>query len=231
MSLLNLFNKKTKEQTSPKTNEANTADKFGIYSGMRVEVTTDTGQILFVAKLMGLHGKKAELHQYSEIEIPQKEEPLRVRIRGYNDHDRKAVYMEGVITPMPKHIWQVDEMVVVRTENERAFFRLTTDLDATVTMFSGLEMGEKPCKMLNISVGGAGISSEYRYHEGDKFLLKVRLLEDRPESVMYSQVLRVIEKDGQKFEYGCQFLELSEEDQKQIIQNIFAVQRQKRASV
>ena len=132
---------------------------------------------------------------------------------------------------MPKHIWQVDEMIVVRTENERAFFRLTTNLDATVTMFSGLEMGEKPCKMLNISVGGAGISSEYRYHEGDKFLLKVRLLEDRPESVMYSQVLRVIEKDGQKFEYGCQFLELSEEDQKQIIQNIFAVQRQKRESV
>ena len=44
-------------------------------------------------------------------------------------------------------------------------------------------------------------------------------------------VLRVIEKDGQKFEYGCQFLELSEEDQKQIIQNIFAVQRQKRESV
>ena len=79
-------------------------------------------------------------------------------------------------------------------------------------------------------MGGAGISSEYRYHEGDKFLLKVRLLEDRPESVMYSQVLRVIEKDGQKFEYGCQFLELSEEDQKQIIQNIFAVQRRKRES-
>lgn len=230
MSLLNLFNKKTKEQTSPKTNEANTADKFGIYSGMRVEVTTDTGQILFVAKLMGLHGKKAELHQYSEIEISQKEESLHVRIRGYNDHDRKAVHMEGIITPMPKHIWQVDEMIVVRTENERAFFRLTTNLDATVTMFSGLEMGEKPCKMLNISVGGAGISSEYRYHEGDKFLLKVRLLEDRPESVMYSQVLRVIEKDGQKFEYGCQFLELSEEDQKQIIQNIFAVQRRKRES-
>lgn len=230
MSLLNLFNKKTKEQTSPKTNEANTADKFGIYSGMRVEVTTDTGQILFVAKLMGLHGKKAELHQYSEIEISQKEESLHVRIRGYNDHDRKAVHMEGIITPMPKHIWRVDEMIVVRTENERAFFRLTTNLDATVTMFSGLEMGEKPCKMLNISVGGAGISSEYRYHEGDKFLLKVRLLEDRPESVMYSQVLRVIEKDGQKFEYGCQFLELSEEDQKQIIQNIFAVQRRKRES-
>lgn len=230
MNLLHIFSKRAKEQQPQESQGGSGAGEAAIYSGMRVEVSTFEGELLFVAKLYGIQGNKAELHQYSEIEIPQKEESLHVRIRGYSDHDRKAVYMEGVITPMPKHIWQVDEMVVVRTENERAFFRLTTDLDATVTMFSGLEMGEKPCKMLNISVGGAGISSEYRYHEGDKFLLKVKLLEDRPESVMYSQVLRVIEKDGQKFEYGCQFLELSEEDQKQIIQNIFAVQRRKRES-
>ena len=95
-------------------------------------------------------------------------------------------------------------------------------------MFSGLAMGEKPCKLLNISVGGARIASEFRYHDGDKFLLKVRLMEDRPESAMFSQVMRVIEKDGGKFEYGCRFLELTEEDQEKITQNIFAAQRQKR---
>ena len=45
---------------------------------------------------------------------------------------------------------------------------------------------------------------------------------------MFSQVMRVIEKDGGKFEYGCRFLELTEEDQEKITQNIFAAQRQKR---
>lgn len=94
-------------------------------------------------------------------------------------------------------------------------------------MFSGLAMGEKPCRLLNISIGGAYISSEARYHDGDKFLLKVRLLEDRPESIMFSQVMRVIEKDGAGFEYGCRFLELTETDQDQITQNIFAAQKQK----
>ena len=95
-------------------------------------------------------------------------------------------------------------------------------------MFSGLAMGEKPCKMLNISVGGACISSEHKYYAGDKFLLKVKLMEDRPESAMFCQVLRVTEKEDDKFEYGCQFLELTEADQDQITQNIFAVQLQKR---
>ncbi len=228
MKLFDIWRKRAEETPAQKNEKAAEEESLDIYSGMRVEVTTDAGQILFVAKLMGLHGKKAELHQYSECEIVKDVETIHARIRGYSDYERKAVYMEGIITPGPKHIWQVEELTIVRVGNDRAFFRLTTNLDATATMFSGLAMGEKPCKLLNISVGGASVSSEYRYHEGDKFLLKVRLLEDRPESVMFSQIVRVVEKDEGKFEYGCRFLELTEVDQEQITRNIFAAQRQKR---
>ena len=228
MSLLELFRKRAKERPPQEDKDTNGTEELDIYSGMRVEVTTAAGQILFVAKLMGLHGDKAELHQYSEAAIVKDVETIHARIRGYSDYERKAVYMEGIITPGPKHIWQVEELTIVRVGNDRAFFRLTTNLDATATMFSGLAMGEKPCKLLNISVGGASVSSEYRYHRGDKFLLKVRLLEDRPESVMFSQIVRVVEKDEGKFEYGCRFLELTEVDQEQITRNIFAAQRQKR---
>lgn len=228
MSLLELFRKRAKERLPQEDKDTNGTEEFDIYSGMRVEVTTAAGQILFVAKLMGLHGDKAELHQYSEAAIVKDVETIHARIRGYSDYERKAVYMEGIITPGPKHIWQVEELTIVRVGNDRAFFRLTTNLDATATMFSGLAMGEKPCKLLNISVGGASVSSEYRYHKGDKFLLKVRLLEDRPESAMFSQIVRVVEKDEGKFEYGCRFLELTEVDQEQITRNIFAAQRQKR---
>ena len=224
MKLLNLFGRKT---DTPPPEIENDEDELEIYSGMRVEVTAFDGRMLFVAKLMGLHGNQAELHQYSEAAI-SREEPFPVRIRGYSDRDRKAVYMEGVIAPLPQNKWSVTELNVCRIGNDRAFFRLDTNLDATATMFSGLAMGEKPCKLLNISIGGACIGSEIRYHEGDKFLLKVRLLEDRPESAMFSQVMRVIEKDGAGFEYGCRFLELTDADQEQITQNIFAAQRQKR---
>lgn len=228
MNLLNLFNKKAKGQRPQKGKQADSTEELDIYSGMRVEVTTDKGQVLFVAKLLGLNGNKAELHQYSEYEAAEDAEALHVKIRGYSDYERKAVCMEGIITPSPRHIWKVEELTVVRIGNDRAFFRLETNLDATITMFSGLTIGEKPCKMLNISIGGASVSSEYRYYEGDKFLLKVRLLEDRPESAMYAQVVRVIEKDEGKIEYGCQFLGLTEADQEQITQNIFAAQRKKR---
>ena len=75
------------------------------YAHMRVEVTALDGRLLFVAKLMYPRGTTAELHQYSDAALPEDAEPLPVHIRGYHDHTKKAVYMEGVISPLPKHIW------------------------------------------------------------------------------------------------------------------------------
>ena len=54
-------------------------------------------------------------------------------------------------------------------------------------------------------------------------------MEDRDPSIMYCEVLRVIERGEGKFEYGCKFLELTEADQEKITQNIFAAQRKKRS--
>ena len=230
MGLFERLKKKTPPPPPPKPVQDD--DDVSVYSHMRVEVTTKEGQLLFVAKLMYPQRHTAELHQYSESDILLKDcsegEALPVHIRGYHDRLRKAVYMEGFISPMPKHIWLVSHLYVARVGNDRAFFRLETNLPASVTKFSGRSAGEYPCRLLNISVGGARIGSEARYHEGDKFLLKVRLLEDRPESAMFSQVMRVTEKENARFEYGCRFLELTEEDQERITQNIFAAQRQKR---
>lgn len=200
-----------------------------VYSGMRVEVTTPDGHILFAAKLMDYRGSRAKLYQYSEVSIDVGEEPIKVRIRGYNDRSRKAVYMEGVISPLPKHVWQVEGLMVAREGNDRAFFRLDVDLDATVTTFGGFGSGDYHCRLVNISVGGACIKSDHLHHEGDKFLLKVKLMEDRDISTMFCEVMRAMAKGDGTFEYGCRFLELTENDETRITQNIFDFQRKKRA--
>lgn len=228
MSLLDLFRKKgTKEAVGDGQEEE--YEEPEVYSGMRVEVASMEGQLLFAGKLMGPNGGRAELYQYTEGGAPESEEPLPVRIRGYNDHKRAAVYMEGAIFPLPKHIWKVENLHVVRAGNDRAFFRLDTDLPASITIFgSGFGAGEQECRLLNISVGGACIGMDSQLHTGDKFLLKVKLLEDRDTSVMYCEVLRVIEAQDGKFKYGSRFLELTEADQDKISQNIFAAQLRER---
>lgn len=234
MGLFDRFKKKPiVEPAPPKPKPVQDDEDVSVYSHMRVEVTTKEGQMLFVAKLMYPQRHTAELHQYSEAEVSllkdySEAEAIPVHIRGYHDRLRKAVYMEGFITPQPKHIWLVSHLFVARVGNDRAFFRLETNQDASVTKFSGRNAGEFPCRLLNISVGGARIASEQQYWEGDKLLLTVKLLEDRDPSIMYCQVLRVIEKEEGPREYGCQFLEMNEADQDKITENIFAAQRKSR---
>ena len=105
MGLLDLFKKKEAALQTPELQKSNTND-LESYAGMRVEVTTLSGDLLFVAKMLGIHGNNAELHQYSESEASEEanasddDEPIHVNIRGYHDRDRKAVYMEGFISPL-----------------------------------------------------------------------------------------------------------------------------------
>ncbi len=228
MKLFDLFGKRTGEDTDGKNRKVSDIRELEIYSGMRVVVENPEGQMLFIAKLQDPQRNTAKLYQYSDAEVfrdedkdvVQQKTTIPVKIRGYNDSQRKAVFMEGVISIRQKHIWQVENLIITRVENERSFPRLSMDIDALVITSGGTEDDERTCRLLNISVGGASISSEYRYHKGEKFILKVRLLEDKSPSVMYCEVLRVIEKDISRYEYGCHFLELTEVDQEQITQDI-----------
>ncbi len=233
MGLFDLFGRKTKRRENEDGEKDKETEIFEAKSDMRVEVTTfEDDRLLFVAKLMGMRGDAAKLYQYSEMSAFQKteSEAIHVRIRGYSDHDRKAVHMEGFILPDQNHVWLVQNLTVKKMNNDRAFFRLNTDTDASIVTLGAGGSGERVCRLKNISVGGVCISAEDEYHEGDKFLLKVKLLEDMPQSIMYCQVLRIIKKTGSDFQYGCCFLEMTEEDQEKIIKNIFEAQRKMRAS-
>ena len=200
-----------------------------VYSGIRVEVTTFDERLLFVAKLLEPAGDSAQLQQYSENRVPLKGGSVRVRIRGYSGYKRKAVYMEGIITPELKNVWRAENLVITKVENERAFFRLNVNMDAVIIRYSGTEAAEKTCRLLNISIGGVYIFSEEKYAKGSRFQLRVKLLEESPESVLYCEVLRIIEKDeGAGYEYGCRFLDITEEEEQNITQNMFAIQSRRK---
>lgn len=219
MKLFDIFGKKDEK-------DRNDIKQLEIYSGMRVIVEDLEGKMLFIAKLQDPRKNTAQLYQYSKSEVSLDEAgggeklSVSVKIRGYNDAERKAVFMEGVITPEQKHVWRVRDLVVLKVENERSFPRMSTDIDAVVTAPGGISETEEACKLLNISVGGASIGSEQRYYKGDTFLLKAKLAEESPAVVLYCEVLRVTERNENWFEYGCRFLELTETEQEQITQDI-----------
>ena len=101
------------------------------------------------------------------------------------------------------------------------------DLDATFTLIGRYVPLEEPCTLVNISVGGACISSKTRHDVGDRFLLWVRLLPELEPSMMYCQILRIVTRKHEYYEYGCSFSRMTEIDQEKINQIIFAIQRKK----
>lgn len=229
MGLFGLFGKKSKAEIYEEIEETEEKEDIEVYSGIRVEVTISDDQLLFVAKLMDAKGDTALLQQYSESGVSLNDDPLHVRIRGYSAHNRKAVYMEGVITPETRNMWRVEDLIITKVENDRAFFRLNVNVDAVLTRLDELDAPEKICRLINISIGGVYIFSEDKYAEGCKFLLRVKLLADSPESELRCEVLRIIEKEeAGGYEYGCRFLDITEEDQQKITQNMFTIQSKRR---
>lgn len=202
---------------------ADDRSELDAYEGIRVEVMTADGYMLFAARISEVEGNSAKLHQLSGEDLGG-EGPLRVRIRGYSSSDKSAVCMEGVIIPVSRDEWKAEKITVTRTGNDRAFFRLDIDLDAMVAI-SGSTAGEKSCKLRNISLGGVCIVSEHKVEKGEMLLLRVRLAGDETESALFCRALRVTEKGEDGYEYGCQFMGLNEEDQRRITQMILEAQR------
>lgn len=225
MNVFHLFRKSAKKEPIQKPEKVSTLEGHGVYSGMRVEIMDNEKQLLFIAKLTSLHGNSAELHQYSESEFLLEEEEMKIRIRGYSDSDKKVIHLEGTLRQGEGGIWPAEELTFIRSGNDRAFYRLNTDIDGSIVLTEGADAGEEPCRLLNISVGGAYIRTEPALELGDRFFLQVKLHPDRDMSLIFSEICRIVEREDEIFEYGCQFIELNEADRKQILQ---AIDREKK---
>ncbi len=231
MGLFGLFGKKNKRNGANGYNgdqESLETEGLEKYNGLRVEITTMEGQLLFIAKLTNIQGNMADLYQFTEtaltIESPG---PIKANIRGYDTKSTKAVYLEGCISPMENHIWKTADLTLIRSGNDRAFFRVETNIAAFSSSLNKSDNMEEPCRLLNISVGGACILSDARYRKGEKLVLKVQPFEERDASLLLCKVLRITEKDYLGFEYGCRFLEMSETEQNKITRIVFDLQQNK----
>lgn len=231
MGLFGLFGKKNNKHNVQDTVDTSTTpageDDLEVYSDMRVEVATLTDELLFAATLLEIHENCAQLQPHIETAPSWKLEPIRVKIRGYSEEDSKAICMEGTVTPSIEKLWQVEDLKLISKSNDRAFFRPRTNMNAIVTLVNNNSFEEDHCKLLNLSVGGVCISSKCEYRKGDTLLLKVQLPSEKELSLFFCRIQRVTERTPAKYEYGCQFMDMSTPEQEKIARVIFDLQRKK----
>lgn len=196
-------------------------------SGLRVEVLTMANYLLFVGRLKVLDDGVLEVRRDTGDPLPQALYNSEVKLRGFQKNSQPFC-LKGTVGKSSRDFWQVENLKVLQSRENRGFFRQDTDLDAQVRSsghYRGLGSEESECKVLDVSAGGARILSRNVYMEGDRFQLEVELLtEERPFS-MACRVLRVTPKKGFKYEYGCKFEGLSEAEQQRLLRAVFTIQR------
>lgn len=196
-------------------------------SGMRVEVQTMENHLLFVGRLKVLDGGVLEIRRDTGDPLPQALYNSKVKLRGFQSNSQPFC-ITGTVGKSSRDFWQIENLQVLQNRENRGFFRQATDLDARV-MPSGHYRGAgrevTECKVLDVSAGGARVLSRNVYLEGDRFQLEAELLPDERPFTVVCRVLRVTPRKGFKYEYGCKFEGLSEQEQQRLLRAVFTIQR------
>lgn len=230
MGLFGLFGKSPKQREEEESQRRAKIEDLEIYSGMRVEVTSDDGRMFLVARLTGLRGDRAQLRPATEgSSLIALEQPVPVNLRGYSSKENKAVIMKCTARSGGNNIWLAEHLSLIKRSNDRAFFRMGISIPGRLALMGKPDAQAEDCRLLNISVGGACVSTGLRHNVGDKFLLQTKLTPNSEPLQVVSQIVRINERRYGSFEYGCRFLNLSDGEEERILQVIFDMQRQGRA--
>ena len=198
-------------------------DDLSQYTGMRMEVMTPDGKLLFAARSnVDLHNT---LHLQPITVVRLKGNYIPVTLRGYEESARMAVHMEGTLVANGD-IWDVEDVEIMGKENDRSFYRQDTGIDGEVMPMRQAGIRRIPCKILNVSAGGAGLFLPAEYRVGDRFLLQSKALEKWSITPLVCEVRRVTKRKS-GYECGCKFLELTPVKEDKIASAIMEMQRQR----
>ena len=176
MGLLDLFSRGGSEKQTPK--KESHEERLAPYHGIRMEVMSEEGnELLFTARLVLVPEEGVvELYMLSDLVHPLEQEPVRVKLRGFEASQGLAVHMEGMITQETEVTWRVEDLEFLGKDNDRAFFRQATELRGEVTRTESDERETYQCTVRNISAGGVCFQSAEQFEVGETISLSAQLL-------------------------------------------------------
>ena len=207
------------------------------YSGTCFEVFSQDDELLFVGNLL-IQSGQVELHQTAGSDLADarfaKAHFLPVTLRGFDAREKTAVHMKAVISRLSERIWTIEEANVVGMENDRAFFRQDTSFRGTAVQMEKEDAEPCLCYVRNVSAGGVCIQTQDVFEVGDKIMVRFDILpgQSLAQRCVVRRVSRrktsVYSRWNDYYEYGCQFVGLSQNAEDQIVRLVTELQIQQR---
>lgn len=215
-----LFDRRTKSKSGGKQD-------LSEYAGMRIEVMDENGNMLFVGRADVTAGGMLELQPITVPKAAPDAKYVSVLMRGYEESVKKAVHMEGGISPRSNGRWLVEDITVTGKDNDRAFFRQDTVIGGDIVPIKQAGVESRSCQLRNISAGGVCIFVDAEFRMGERLLLRSNLLEGWELTPLICEVRRITKRKG-GYEYGCEFVELTPTTEDLIVKAIMEMQLKRR---
>jgi len=196
------------------------------YEGMRLEVLDRSEKLMFVAYAIITPAGMA-LRPLTNVNVERGEKRVRALLLGYDDETDKPVYLECIITERKDGAWDADDVKLADRPTGRRYHRQDIRVAGEVMPMRQNDIKRERCSIINASANGVCIRSDAVFRLGDRLLLTSSLLKEWAVSPLMITVRRCTKKGG-SFEYGCEFVELTEETEKLILKALREIEVRRR---
>lgn len=197
-----------------------------LYSGMKVEVLTPANALIFVGRIRLLTGNQVDVLGETGGFLPRALYNQRVKLRCFQ-RDGGTFTLNGTVGPNDPKFWRIEKLQSLQSSENRSFFRQNIGVEGQIVSSSGQKF---PCKVLDVSAGGARVLTSKLFQLESTFQLEASFLPTEEPFTLTCQVRRTSVRAQtaspmKKFEYGCQFVDVSPREQERLLQVVFTLQR------
>lgn len=198
-----------------------------LYNGMKVEVLTPANSLIFVGRIQLLSGgNQVDVLGETGGFLPRALYNQRVKLRCFQ-RDGDTFTLNGTVGPNDPKFWRIEKLQSLQNSENRNFFRQNIGVEGQIVSPSGQKI---PCKVLDISAGGARVLTSKLFQLEGTFQLEVSFLPTEEPFALTCRVKRTSVRAQtaspmKKFEYGCQFVDVPPREQERLLQVVFTLQR------
>lgn len=151
------------------------------------------------------------------------EEGTNVTVQG-RDSKLEQFYLRAVVAESSRIHIKLKDLEQETRENLRDNFRLAVNTPISIYSYADERMlRPEECTLVDISVGGCCISSEYLHGEGEVLRLKIKL-KDYATMNLVGEIIRVTEHKRNDIRCGILFAELTKDENEALTKMLFNLQ-------
>lgn len=196
---------------------------------LRCTVLTKDNQFLFVGRITHYDPETdmIRLVDYERRQIPRNSAPegsvVKLFIR-LTQNKGELILIEGKVVKSMSLFLMIQAVQAVIKEEARDNYRQNIMRPAALSKVNE-EPREVPCTILNVSATGIALQSPGLFQIGDILeLTRQRFRVRGPEHTVKCKVVRMRGLAEGGYFYGCQFVELTQEEENRLYQDMFALQ-------